>query len=394
MEMRYVWLEGRKADPLRCLLPYRMNHHIPDFWLRFVGIGLLSGLSLVVNEMFWHPLTLHHIFLIGFTITRITILWHVNRAIIAWFHYGITSPIRPAQRVGVAFLACLLATTLLLWGFDIVWFVVQTNTLTGFRPYSNPVYLNFGSVRIEMNTLTIELFHAFFYAFCYLTLYELYFYRQDSSRYQAELARSEKEREKLRVANLQSQLDVLKQQVNPHFLFNALNSLSALISEAPQQAEVFVDKLSGVYRYILRANNEPLTTLAAELDFIDQYFHLLQTRYGAGLRLSLGVDEQRHTCKLPPLTLQLLVENAVKHNVISAKRPLHILIFTDESDQLIVQNNLQHKTTRALSNGVGLSNIVAKYQILNLPSPMIEETADQFTVRLPLLPYMDSSIEK
>ncbi|MBO0952518.1 histidine kinase [Fibrella sp. HMF5405] len=247
------------------------------------------------------------------------------------------------------------------------------------------IYLNFGSLRVEMNTFTVELFHAFFYTVCCLTIYELFFYRLDSSRFQSELARSEQEREKLQVANLQSQFDVLKQQVNPHFLFNALNSLSALISEDPQRAELFVDKLSGVYRYILRANSELLTTLAAELDFIDDYFHLLQTRHDAGLSLRIAVDQARYNCRLPPLTLQLLVENAVKHNVVSSKRPLAIHICTDEMGQLLVANNRQPKTTRALSNGVGLNNIVAKYQILNLPPPLIEETASQFAVRLSLL---------
>ena len=190
-------------------------------------------------------------------------------------------------------------------------------------------------------------------------------------------------------------LDVLKQQVNPHFLFNALNSLSALISEDPQRAEVFVDKLSGVYRYVLRANNEPMTTLAAELDFLNAYYHLLQTRHGSGLSLTVAVDEPKRACQLPPLTLQLLVENAVKHNVVSASRPLHIRISTDESGELVVQNNLQRKATRpgearAFSNGVGLSNIVAKYQMLGLPQPAVEESAEQFIVRLPLLACTDA----
>ncbi|ARK12882.1 histidine kinase [Fibrella sp. ES10-3-2-2] len=362
-----------------------MNQRIPDFWLRLTGIGLLSVVSITTSEAFWQPPSLRHLILIGFITGRTAALWHVNRAIITWFRYGTARRSRLGDRFAVAFLACYGATTLLLWGFDLVWLAGKGNTTIHSLLDSKHIYLHFGSLRVEMNTFTVELFNAFFYTLCCLTIYELFFYRQDSSRYQTQLARSEKEREELRVANLQSQFDVLKQQVNPHFLFNALNSLSALISEDPHQAEIFVDKLSGVYRYILRANSEPLTTLAAELDFIDAYFHLLQTRHGAGLSLSLTIDPAQNNCRLPPLTLQLLVENAVKHNVVSPKRPLTIQIRTDETGQLLVANNRQPKTTRALSNGVGLSNIVAKYQILNFPPPIIEETPGRFAVRLSLL---------
>jgi two-component system LytT family sensor kinase len=121
------------------------------------------------------------------------------------------------------------------------------------------------------------------------------------------------------------------------------------------------------------------------LQFIDSYYHLLQTRYGNGLSLTVTVGESHRNCQLPPLTLQLLVENAVKHNVISPRKPLVIGIEIDEQDRLVVYNTLQRKATRAFSNGVGLSNIVAKYQMLNLFQPTVEESEDRFTVRLPLI---------
>ncbi|MBO0953058.1 sensor histidine kinase [Fibrella forsythiae] len=362
-----------------------MTQRSSDFWLRLIGIGLQSTLSVLTSELFWKPLSWQHLALAGFILARTTALWQINQAIIAWSRYRSSWRSRSGSRLAVAFLACYGATALCLWGFDLIWYLSRANLQLDSILDSRRIYLHFGSLILDMNTFTVELFHAFVYTIGYLAIYELFFYRQDSWRYQTELARLEAEREKLRVTNLESQLEVLKQQVNPHFLFNALNSLSALISEDPQQAEVFVDKLSGVYRYILRANSEPLTMLGTELDFIDAYFHLLQTRYGCGLRLRVLVDEAKRSHKLPPLTLQLLVENAVKHNVIAAKRPLDILIYTDESGLLVVQNNRQHKLTRALSNGVGLTNIVAKYQILNLPQLVIEETQHQFIVRLPLL---------
>ncbi len=202
----------------------------------------------------------------------------------------------------------------------------------------------------------------------------------EQERLQAELTQQRLEQE-----SMEGQLRALQTQVNPHFLFNALNSLSSLIGEAPQQAEVFVDKLSNVYRYLLRANEQPLTTVSAELAFIEAYYHLLQTRYGNGLTLSVTVDPAYHDFLIPPLTLQLLVENAVKHNVVSSKRPLYIRIATTEAGELTVSNTLQKKQSRVLSNGVGLSNIVAKYKMLNLPALSVIETTDTFTVSLPLL---------
>ncbi|GAA4467120.1 hypothetical protein GCM10023189_50160 [Nibrella saemangeumensis] len=201
-------------------------------------------------------------------------------------------------------------------------------------------------------------------------------------RLQAELTQRRLEQEKAEV-----QLRALQSQVNPHFLFNALNSLSSLISEEPAQAEEFVDKLSDVYRYVLRANEQSLTTVAAELQFIDAYFHLLKTRYGQGIHLTIDVDPVYNDCQIPPLTLQLLVENAVKHNVVSAKRPLSIRITTSEAGELTISNTLQKKQSRVFSNGVGLTNIVVKYQMLNLPAPAVAETDDTFTVVLPMVAY-------
>jgi hypothetical protein len=199
-------------------------------------------------------------------------------------------------------------------------------------------------------------------------------------RLETELAVRRLEQEKTDV-----QLRALQAQVNPHFLFNSLNSLSSLIDDDPQRAGTFVDRLSQVYRYLLRANDQPLTTLANELDFIESYYHLLQTRHGKGLTLTYQVDVDYRQRLIPPLTLQLLVENAVKHNVILTSRPLHILIFTDEAGQLIVQNNLQRKNTPVLSNGVGLSGILAKYRTLDQPEPVILTDNDAFVVRLPLI---------
>ncbi|GAB3549497.1 sensor histidine kinase [Spirosoma fluminis] len=200
-----------------------------------------------------------------------------------------------------------------------------------------------------------------------------------------QLRESTRREYELKQLHMQQQMDVLKQQVNPHFLFNSLNSLIALISENPQQAETFAEELSSVYRYVLRANEQNLTNLDTELEFIRSYAHLLRTRYGDGFRLVTQVDKQFGRYQLPSLTLQLLVENAVKHNVVMGSRPLTVEIRTDGLANLYVRNNLQQKKQGVVSNGVGLNNIIAKYEMLGQPRPTVREEAGQFVVALPLI---------
>jgi LytS/YehU family sensor histidine kinase len=193
------------------------------------------------------------------------------------------------------------------------------------------------------------------------------------------------EAENLKKENLQSQLEGLKGQVNPHFLFNSLNSLSSLISEDPAQAERFLDEMSKVYRYLLRTNEEGLTTLNSEMDFIQSYFHMLKTRYGDGLDMETKIDDHYLNYQLPPLTLQMLVENAVKHNMILKNNPLKILIMTTNSGRLIVSNNLQRKDRLVSSNRVGLTNIVNKYRLMKKEEISVRDDGKEFAVVVPLI---------
>ncbi|WP_337045111.1 sensor histidine kinase [Emticicia sp. 17c] len=209
-------------------------------------------------------------------------------------------------------------------------------------------------------------------------------------------------KEKLLKENIQGQLQSLKAQISPHFLFNSLNSLSTLITEDSEKAEEFVDQMARVYRYLLQANQSTvegdttshLTTLNNELNFIESYYHLLKTRYGDGLHLNISVNDKYMGHLIPPITLQLLVENAVKHNVIRPSRPLTININTTNDGLLEVQNNLQRKSVSGLENlestQIGLANIQAKYSLLaqskpEISPPVIENGPDYFTVTLPLI---------
>jgi sensor histidine kinase YesM len=193
------------------------------------------------------------------------------------------------------------------------------------------------------------------------------------------------EAENLKKENLQSQLEGLKGQVNPHFLFNSLNSLSSLIADDPEKAEKFLDEMSKVYRYLLRNNEEGLASLEKELQFIQSYFHMLKTRYGEGLDLEIRVAEQYLNYCLPPLTLQMLVENAVKHNMILKDSPLHILILTTNSGKLVVSNNLQRKGRNINSNRVGLSNIAKKYELMREEEIAVQDDGKEFAVAIPLI---------
>ncbi len=216
--------------------------------------------------------------------------------------------------------------------------------------------------------------------FCQLiaTVYESIYYLQ-------EWKNSVRLAEQLEKRNLQSQLESLKNQVSPHFLFNSLNTLSGLIDEDPRRAQRFVDELSHIYRYLLQSNEKELISLDQELEFIQAYFFLLQTRFEKGIYLSVEVAPELKVYLIPPLTLQILVENAVKHNIISEATPLHIRISSDSSHNLIIKNNLQKRSTAVPSNKMGLVNISAKYQLLNQSEIYIQETETTFLIKIPLI---------
>ncbi|WP_266368099.1 sensor histidine kinase [Tellurirhabdus rosea] len=225
-----------------------------------------------------------------------------------------------------------------------------------------------------VTSLGIQLFYHAIYFIVYEGWYVLREWRQ-----------ANREKEQLSRMQWQTRFVSLKNQVNPHFLFNSLNSLSALIEESPDKAVEFVDELSSMYRYLLRANDEEMVQLETEIRFIESYAHLLQTRHGEGIRVRITVDDRYMPLLIPPLTLQLLVENAVKHNVVQTTQPLLIEIDTVNGEQLRVRNNIQRKSSKTGSNGVGLANIAAKYQMLNKSEIVIQEEDQHFTVLLPLL---------
>ncbi|MFN8208400.1 MAG: PAS domain S-box protein [Bacteroidales bacterium] len=190
---------------------------------------------------------------------------------------------------------------------------------------------------------------------------------------------------KLQKENLQSQFDVLKQQVNPHFLFNSLNVLTSLIRIEPELAEKFTEHLSKVYRYVLENKDNELVPLATELDFLDAYIFLLNIRFMEKIKVQIDISEEQKVLRVIPLAMQLLIENAIKHNSMSKKSPLTIKIFIDPHSRLNVVNNLQERESHMSSTGVGLKNIQNRYRLLNSTECTFEKTANQFIAIIPLV---------
>lgn len=195
-----------------------------------------------------------------------------------------------------------------------------------------------------------------------------------------------KETEQLRKAYKQSQLMGLKSQVTPHFLFNSLNTLSSLISEDEEAAEKFLNEMSKVYRYMLRNDEDQLVTLQTELDFIGSYIYLLKARYSHALELSISVGEEERQKHLPPLTLQVIIENAISQNAFSKTAPLRISLESENETDLVIRNNIQPKIiTEPVDYESGLDNLVNKYRLLNHTTITIEERESERIITLPLI---------
>lgn len=191
--------------------------------------------------------------------------------------------------------------------------------------------------------------------------------------------------EALEKENISSQYEVLRAQINPHFLFNSLNTLMSLIEEDKEMAIGYLSKMSGFFRQILSVGGDPFVSLRDEIKLINLYYELQQKRYGAGFVLINRVDTLNLESLIPPLTLQMLVENAIKHNVASTRNPLIVKIETTDNQYLIVENNLQERIDQAPGTGTGLKNILKRYTLAGYPDVIINASSTAFTVALPLI---------
>lgn len=192
------------------------------------------------------------------------------------------------------------------------------------------------------------------------------------------------EAESLKRSGIESELKALSSQVNPHFLFNSLNTLMSIIPEDQQLALEFTRRFSEVYRYFLRHQNQELATVKEEMEFVENYFFLLKTRHGDNINLEVNLEKGDYQKKIPAFALQLLIENAAKHNEISLAHPLRIAI-CKESEMLTVTNNLKPRKSAGPGTGSGLDNIRKRFEYLAGKVISVEKTAEQFIVKMPLL---------
>ncbi len=200
-----------------------------------------------------------------------------------------------------------------------------------------------------------------------------------------EVQREKQVNAQLRQEKLLTELSALRAHLDPHFLFNSFNVLSGLIEEDKEKAQEFLSGLSKIYRYILEQRNEHTSTVAEELSFAQQYLHLQKMRFEDSIHLKTAISPEALDRRIPSLSLQLLLENALKHNGFDELEPLDIRI-KEEADTLLVSNNRKaRKNISTAGNGIGLQNIRDRYALLTDKKPEVEAKDDSFTVKLPLI---------
>lgn len=226
---------------------------------------------------------------------------------------------------------------------------------------------------LKMNL--VDILFTVLITFLIVTIHEaIFFYRQWKLNFSKSV--------KLEKDNLEAQYNTLKAQVNPHFLFNSLNSLISLLDNNPK-AEKYVQDLSEYLRYILLSNAKEEVSLSEEIENLEKFFHLQQLRFDENLHVDINIQPASLTKLIPTLALQMLVDNCIKHNVISTKNPLYIKIFNDDKS-ITVSNNLQPKHTEK-STGQGLKNIEGRYRFISNESVKIVSDDKQFSVSIPLI---------
>jgi sensor histidine kinase YesM len=232
-------------------------------------------------------------------------------------------------------------------------------------------HINFGPVMLMIEVRGI-LINLVFYMFLHL-LQQNY----ENQHVKMEL-------EQIKNDNLGAQYELLKQQVNPHFLFNSLNTLKSMVETGDPQSVDFILKLSNFYRFTLESRKSDLIHVQDEMEILNAYLFLQKARFDAGFTFTSQLSEKTMKTLIPPFTLQLLVENCIKHNVVSLQKPLHIKIYED-GDQIVVENQLQPKVGEVNSLGVGLKNIDLRYSHLLKKHIDIIKNEKVFQVKLPLI---------
>jgi len=206
--------------------------------------------------------------------------------------------------------------------------------------------------------------------------------------YMEKLKKTQLEAEQLKKISIEAQFEALRNQINPHFLFNCLNALSTLVYKDSEVSAKFIEQLSSVYRYLLYNQEKKVVSLNEELAFIESYLYLLKIRFGENILVKNEINRDGDKFYVAPAVLQMLIENAIKHNVVSRKNPLEISLSTINGS-IVVSNTLQPKEIKEESTLIGLKNIQSRYEFLSNRKVEIERTESRFTVKIPLLELVE-----
>lgn len=327
-----------------------------------IGIEWLYGRIVVFDNSFITEIAYYCMYGVVLTLINSAFFDYINNQVV-WEKYakyrlflGVIGSISVTM-IGVFFIRMVIAT------------IIEGETFVAFYTNEKLKYYVFSLVI----TMAVSLF-----------FHTIYFYKKSQEKKVKE--------QKIIAGTASAQFESLKNQIDPHFLFNSLNVLSSLIEENPENAQRFTTSLSKIYRYVLEQKDKELVSVTEELAFAKTYMNLLKMRFENSLFYEMPQEVPNPEAKVVPLSLQLLLENTVKHNVVSEQKPLYIRIKIVENN-LVIENDLQKKEVLGDRKGVGLQNIINRYGILTHRKVLIEETKNQFSVSLPILTKQISIME-
>jgi hypothetical protein len=320
----------------------------------FLGIDLLNGGMPALGLVFWKTTAYTFIYSVILTFINKGFFEYLSRLKI-WQRYS-----RYRILIGaVGSISITMLSILLIRMF--IEIILEGKSWEQFLATERPLYYLYA---LLITVVISVIFHA------------VYFYKHWQE--------SKVKEQKIIAGTASAKFDALKNQLDPHFLFNSLNVLTSLIEEDPRQAQKFTTSLSKVYRYVLEQKNKDLVTVDEELEFARTYVQLLKMRFEDSIVFEIPESGSNPEARIVPLSLQLLLENAVKHNMVTASRPLHIKV-KETDGMLVVNNNLQEREVVRKGSGVGLLNIQQRYSILTNRQVIINKSATGFEVQLPIL---------
>ena len=319
-----------------------------------VTIECVFGRKLVLNNLFLKELAYYLLYGVILTLINGSFFDYLNNKVV-WRKYS-------KYRFLIGGLGGMALTMLGIFGLRIlIRVVIEGNALSDFLGKEKFKYY---IISLLITIVVTLIFHL------------IYFYKRTQENKVKE--------QKIIAGTATAKFESLKNQIDPHFLFNSLNVLSSLIEENPENAQRFTTSLSKIYRYVLEQKDKELVSVEEELAFAKTYMNLLKMRFENSLYYELPTTNLNPEAKVVPLSLQLLLENTVKHNVVSEQKPLHIRIYF-EGDYLAIQNDYQKKEVLQERKGVGLQNIINRYGIITNRKVLIEQNEKTFTVKIPVL---------